>query len=129
MRTGTLAIIVLLLSIGVGLAATNPTKQEYGVFLEGVLSRALERMDQAQSRDGGLIREILKSQGRKIVQSVVWSNTVRRNYGLFSIFETRLFDVRIAVLGVGRTFVPLDDLDEVTRSLGRAVLSPPKPPS
>jgi hypothetical protein len=128
MRTGTLAIIVLLLSICVGLAATNPSKQEYGVFLEGVLTQALERMDRAPSRDGGIIREILKSQGRKIIQSLVWSNTVRRNYGLFSIFETRIFEVRVEVLGVGRTFVPLDDMDEVVRSLGRTVLSPAKRP-
>jgi hypothetical protein len=126
MRTSTLAILVLLLSICVGLAAMNPTKQEYAVFLELVLSQALEKTDQARTRNGGTFREILKSQGRKIIQSVVWSNTVRHNYGLFSIFETRALGVRIAFLGVGRTFVPLDDMDAATRSLSQAILSPAK---
>jgi len=126
MRTSILIIIVVLLALCVGFAATNPTKQEYGVFLEQQVSHALEKMDRAESREGGIIRDVLKSQGRKLIQSVVWSNTVRRNYGLFSIFETRALDVRMSFVGIGRRFVPLDDMDEVTRNLGRVIMSPEK---
>lgn len=126
MRTSALVIAVLLLSLCVGLAATNPTKQEYGVFLEGQLTQALTKMDQAKSRDGEIIREILRAQGQKLIHSIVWSNTVRRNYGFFSIFETRALNARMAFFGVGRTFYPLDDVDEVARNLGRVIMTPEK---
>lgn len=128
MRTSALIIIVVLLALCVGLAVTNPTKQEYGVFLEQQLSLALAKMDRAKSAEGVALRDFLKSQGQKVIQSVVWSNTVRRNYGLFSIFETRVFDVRISFVGIGQKFFPRGDgdMDEVTRHLGRVILAPEK---
>jgi hypothetical protein len=126
LRTGILIVVVVLLALAAGLAATNPTRQEYGVFLEGQLSLALAKMDQGKSQDGQIIRQILRTQGEKLIHSIVWSNTVRQNYGLFSIFETRALNARMAFLGVGRTFFPLDDMDEVARNLGRVIMTPEK---
>lgn len=120
-----LIIIVLLLGISVALAATNPTSQEYGLFLEQWLNDALERTDQTERKDErDLIRSLLKSQGKLVIDSVVRPNTRRRNYGLLSLFETRVFDVQVIVLGVGGVFVPLDGVEDATRKVGQILLTP-----
>ena len=124
MRISILIVIVLLLGVCVALAATNPTKEEYRTFLEAELSRALDKVDQSHTRDAEMIRGILKSQGPKFIESIVWSNTLRRNYGLFSFFETRVLGASVSFLGIWRTFVPLTDVDELTRALGRMMLAP-----
>lgn len=113
----TLLGIVIALGIGVALAATNPTTSDYGKFLEAVLNRALDRMDQMQpASQRKVVQGLLMSQGRQMIESVIRSNTVRRNYGLFSIFETRVFDVRLVVLGVGMTFVPIDGQEAIEKN-------------
>lgn len=120
-----LIIIVLLLGGSVALAATNPTTRDYDLFLEGLLNEALERTDQSGRKDErDLIKSLFKSQGKLIIDSVVHPNTRRRNYGLFSLFETRVFDVRVSVLGAGGVFVPLDGVDEATRKVGQILLTP-----
>jgi hypothetical protein len=128
MRIGTLAIIVVLLAGALALAATNPTKQEYEVFLEAQLLRALDKMDRAQSREGDMVRTLLRSQGHRLIQSVVWSNTERRNYGLFSLLETRALGVKMSFWAVAGRFIPREDRDEIVRNLGRIVV-PPVPQS
>jgi len=123
MSNRVLLSIVMLLGICVALAATNPTTPDYGKFLEAALSRALDRMDQEEpAPQRKVIQDLLISQGKRVIESVVRSNTVRRNYGLFSIFETRVFDVRVVVLGVGMTFIPIDGQEDIEKKLGRLVL-------
>ncbi len=124
MNTTGLSIIVVLLGICVGLAGTNPTTQEYGAFLETSLSKALEKMDHTEtSRQREIIQDLLKTQGKKVIDLLVHSKTVRRNYGLFSVFETRVFEVRVLVVGVGPIFIPVDDVEVITRKLGQLMLS------
>jgi Domain of unknown function (DUF4359) len=126
MKISILLILVILLATAVGLAATNPTTEQYTVFLESSLSRALGQMDQADSAeitpDKKLIRDLLKSQGTNLIRSLTRSNTLRRDFGLFSIFETSAFGVRIQVLGIAQQFVPLEDEKELVRKLGRLMM-------
>ncbi|MEW6543309.1 MAG: DUF4359 domain-containing protein [Nitrospirota bacterium] len=124
MSTGTLALIVLLLAVAVGLAATNPTMDDYGRFLETTLGQALSRIEQDQNRQGDLVRELLRSRGKQVIDSLVKPNTSRRSYGLFTVFETRVLDSRVLVLGVARTFVPLEGVEELTLRVGRLELWP-----
>ncbi|MBI4400297.1 MAG: DUF4359 domain-containing protein [Nitrospirae bacterium] len=120
-----LVVLVAGLGICVALAATNPTTQEYGAFLESLLGTALEQTDPADSaHERNLIRNLLKSQGKTVIESVIRPNTRRRNYGLFSIFETRAFDVHVVIVGVGGVFVPVDGVEDATRKLGQIVLTP-----
>ncbi|WP_447980443.1 DUF4359 domain-containing protein [Candidatus Nitrospira bockiana] len=114
--------LVLVLAVCVGLAATNPTTEQYGLFLEQVLEEALSRMGGHEGERQAVIREILKTQGHKIIASLIRTRTGRRNYGLFSIFETRVGDVEVVVIGVGRHFIPRDDPQELAKKLGRLVL-------
>jgi hypothetical protein len=65
---------------------------------------------------------LLTRQGKQVIDSLIRSNTVRRNYGLFSLFETQAFDVRVVVLGVGRNFFPIDGQEEIAKKLGQLVL-------
>ncbi|MBM4124183.1 MAG: DUF4359 domain-containing protein [Nitrospira sp.] len=123
MRTGSLALVVLVLGIGVGLAATNPTSNDYYGFVEGQLAGAVERLD-AAAPSGDLVRQVFKSQGAMVVQSIVRPNTTRRNYGLFSIFTTKLLDVEVVVVGAGTVFVPIDGLDDVAKKISH-LGSPP----
>lgn len=118
-----LVILVCLLTACVILAATNPTMDQYGRFLDTQLTNALARMN---SEDAGsqhkVMRDILTTQGKKVIDSLTRSNTVRRDYGLFSVFTTRVFQVEIAVVGVGTQFIPLDSQDELIKKLGRLML-------
>ena len=118
-----LVILVSLLAVCVTLAATNPTTDQYGRFLETQLANALARMkpEDANSQQK-IMRDILATQGKKVIDSLTRSNTVRRDYGLFSLFTTRVFQVEIAVVGVGTQFIPLDNQEALIKKLGRLML-------
>ena len=127
MSTTTLAVLVVLLGICVGLAWTNPATQDYGEYLEALISQALARTDSTEpEHQQDAVRDLFKSQGKFVIKSVIRPNTIRRNYGFFSIFETRAFGVRLVVLGIGSTFIPVegDNIEEVTRKLGQIILTP-----
>ena len=118
-----LVILVSLLTVCVTLAATNPTTDQYGRFLETQLTNALARMNSEDvSSQHKVMRDILTTQGKKVIDSLTRSNTVRRDYGLFSVFTTRVFQVEIAVVGVGTQFIPLDSQEELIKKLGRLML-------
>jgi hypothetical protein len=118
-----LVVLVSLLTLCVALAATNPTMTQYGRFLDTQLTKALARMnpEEANSQQK-IMRDILTTQGKKVIDSLTRSNTVRRDYGLFSIFTTRVFQVEVAVVGVGTQFIPLDSQEELIKKLGRLML-------
>ena len=118
-----LVVLVSVLMVCVALAATNPTMTQYGRFLDTQLTKALRRMnaEEANSQQK-IMRDILTTQGKKVIDSLTRSNTVRRDYGLFSVFTTRVFQVEIAVVGVGTQFIPLDSQDELIKKLGRLML-------
>lgn len=118
-----LVILVGLLTVCVTLAATNPTTDQYGRFLEAQLADALARMkpEDANSQQK-IMRDILTTQGKKVIDSLTRSNTVRRDYGLFSVFTTRVFQVEIAVVGVGTQFIPLESQEALIKKLGRLML-------
>ncbi|MBH0178936.1 MAG: DUF4359 domain-containing protein [Nitrospira sp.] len=117
-----LAVIVLALTGAVGLALSNPTMDDYLQFVEQELGRAIDRMDQhTPSREQQLIRDIFRSQSKKLIAGVVRPATVRRNWGLVSQYETRVSDTTVVVLGVGGQFVPIKGLEETTLKIGRMV--------
>jgi hypothetical protein len=118
-----LIVLVGLLGVGVALVATNPTSTQYGQFLETQLSRALARMnpEEATSQQK-IMRDILASQGKKVIDSLIRSNTARRDYGLYSVFTTRVFQVEVVVIGIGTRFIPLDSQEELIKKLGRLML-------
>jgi len=118
-----LALVAVLLAACAGLAGTNPTTQDYEAFLGASLSRALEHMEQTETmRDREVIRHLLTTKGRQVIGGLIRSNTVRRNYGLFSIFDTHVVDVRVRVVGIGNTFVPIEDVEVITRKMGQLML-------
>jgi hypothetical protein len=125
-KNAALLTLILLLGIAVVLARTNPTTQQYQAFLESSLTRTLERMGednrQETSREKHMIRELIRSQGRKVIESVTRSNTIRHNYGLFSVYETTALGVRVRVLGIGTQFVPLEDEEAIVKKLGQLIL-------
>src|SRR5437016_5789038 len=116
MNNTVLAILVVLLGICVALAWTNPGTQDYGEYLESLISQALARMDETESaRLQQDVRDMLKSNGKFVITSFIRPNTTLRNYGLFSIFESRAVGLRLVALGLGRQFIPLqgDNSDEL----------------
>jgi hypothetical protein len=118
-----LVVLVSLLTLCVALAATNPTMTQYGRFLDTQLTKALARMSPEETNpQQKIMRDILATQGKKVIDSLTRSNTVRHDYGLFSIFTTRVFQVEVAVVGVGAQFIPLDSQDELIKKLGRLML-------
>lgn len=118
-----LVVFVSLLTVSVTLTVTNPTTAQYGRFLETELAKALARMspDGATSQQK-IMRDILTTQGKKVIDSLTRSNTVRRDYGLFSIFTTRVFQVEVVVVGIGTQFIPLESQENLIKKLGRLML-------
>jgi len=115
-----LSVVVGILIVAVGLALSNPTMDDYVRFVEQELSKAMDRMDQATStREQQFIRQVFRSQSKKILESVVRPNTARRNWGIFSYFETHLADTKVVVLGLGGRFIPLQGVEEATLKIGR----------
>lgn len=122
MKTLGLALLTAFLGICVVLAATNPTTDDYLLFLKAELSQALDRMDQtAPSQEQNLLRSVFRTQGKRLIEGLVRPNTVRRNWGLASLFETRVLGVRVVVLGIAGRFVPIEGVEEATLKLGRTV--------
>jgi hypothetical protein len=115
-----LSLLVTTLSLCVGLALLNPTMEEYLAFVEAELGKVLDRSDQTQlGQERAMVRSIFRSHSHELVGSVVRPHTVRRNWGLASVFETTVFDSRILVLGVAGRFIPLRGIDETILRLGR----------
>src|SRR5512147_2436911 len=115
-----LAVVVLALTGAVGLALSNPTMDDYLEFVERELGRAIDRMDQhTPSREQQLIRDVFRSQSKKLIAGVVRPATVRHNWGLVSQYETRVADTKVVVLGIGGRFVPIKGLEETTLKIGR----------
>jgi hypothetical protein len=120
MSLARLAVVALALAGAVGLALSNPTMDDYLQFVEQELSRAINRMDQRlPSREQQLIREVFRSQSKKLVEGVVRPSTVRHNWGLVSRYETQVADTKVVVLGIGGRFVPIKGMEEVTLKIGR----------
>lgn len=114
MSNRSLGFLVLLLAACVWLALANPTTEDYVVFLERQLVLALERRPQGKS---DLVGAVLAAQGRQVIGAVVRPNTVRRSYGLWSLFETSLLGERVLVLGAGGLFLPLDGIESATKKI------------
>ena len=120
MNLARLALVVLVLAGAVGLALSNPTMDDYLRFVETELGRAMDRMDQnTPVREQQFIRQVFRSQGKKLIESVVRPNTVRQNWGLLSRFETQVADTKVTVLGVSGWFIPIRGVEEVTLKVGR----------
>ena len=115
-----LSILIITLSVCIGLVLTNPTMDLYLGFLETELQKAMDRSDQIEaSREQAVVRSIFRLHSHELLSSVVRPHTVRRDWGILSIYETTLFDSRILVLGVAGSFIPLQGIDEAILRLGR----------
>lgn len=120
MSTRSLILLVGCLLITVILATTNPSTQEYDAFLESTVSQAVEhRAQQVPEQQGQVMQNLLQALLKPFMQSVVRPNTVRRNFGLFSLFETRVMESRVLVLGIGTVFVPLRGVEDIIQKLER----------
>lgn len=115
-----LLLLVTVLTVAVALAATNPTMDEYVRFVEVRLAAEIEKMDQGGSRaEQNLIKGIFRARGIQLVDSVVRPNSLRRNWGLCSLFETRVLEEQVLVLGIAEHFIPIRGVEEVTLKVGR----------
>lgn len=115
-----LSAAVILLSISIGLVVSNPTMDAYLLFVEAELGKAMDRSDQSHStREQAMLRSIFRSHSHELMDTAVRPHTVRRNWGLASLYETTVFDSRIVVLGVAGYFIPLKGIDEAIVRLGR----------
>jgi Domain of unknown function (DUF4359) len=114
------SMLVVVLAGAVGLALSNPTMDDYLRFVEQELSKALDRMDQSTpTREQQFIRQVFRSQSKKLLESVVRPSTVRHNWGVLSRYETQVADTKVVVLGLGGQFVPIKGVEEATLKIGR----------
>lgn len=115
-----LSALVVALSGMIALAWSNPTMDDYLRFVEQELSKAIDRMDQGTpTREQQFIRQVFRSQSKKLLESVVRPNTARHNWGIASRYETQVADTKVVVLGLGGRFIPLQGVEEATLKIGR----------
>ena len=115
-----LAMTVIVLGLGVGLVLSNPTMDDYLLFVEGQLGKAMDSSEQNHSgREQAMLKSIFRSHSHELMETAVRPHTIRRNWAVMSIYETSLFDVRIVVLGAAGSFIPLKGIDEAILRLGR----------
>jgi hypothetical protein len=115
-----LGIVVVALSASIGLVLSNPTMDDYLQFVEAELGKAMDRSEQAQStKEHAMLKSIFRSHSHELMNSAVRPHTIRRNWGLMSVYETSVLDSRIVVVGVAGYFVPLKGIDEAILRLGR----------
>ena len=115
-----LSIIVVVLAGAVGLAWSNPTMDDYLLFIEHELGKAIDRMDQtAPTREQQFIRQVFRAQSKKLLESFVRPNTARYNWGLLSRYDTQIADPTVVVLGFVGRFIPLRGVEEATLKIGR----------
>jgi hypothetical protein len=127
MKIWMLLVLVLVLGTAVFLAVSNPSSQDYESFLQSQIVAALERMDaQPSARERAIFRDVIRAHGDQVVHTFVLPATLRTNYGLWSVFQTRLFGVDVVVYGVGGHFIPKDEPDTLTRKVGAMVMTPGK---
>lgn len=115
-----LSLVVAALAVSVVLALTNPTTEQYLVFVQAKLAKAIERMDQSTpEREGAVIRDIFRRHSKELLESVVRPHTLRKNWGVLSRFETTVLGTRVVVIGIGNQFIPVEGVDEAILVLGR----------
>lgn len=115
-----LSVIVGALAGAVGLAWSNPTMDDYVRFVERELGKAIDRMDQGTpTREQQFIRQVFRSQSKKLLESFVRPNTARYNWGIMSQYETQVAGTKVVVLGLGGQFIPLQGVEEATLKIGQ----------
>ena len=120
MSLARLAVLVVVLAGAVGLALSNPTTDDYLQFVELELNGALDRMDQGMpSQEQQVIRQVFRTQGKKLIEGIVRPATVRHNWGLLSRYETRVAETKVVVVGIGGQFIPIQGVEEATLKIGR----------
>ena len=115
-----LAIAVIVLGVSIALVLSNPTMDDYLMFIERELGKAMDRSDQGHStREQAMLKSIFRAHSHELMQTAVRPNTVQRNWGVVSIYATSLFETHVVVLGVAGSFIPLKGIDEAIVRLGR----------
>jgi hypothetical protein len=115
-----LASVVVLLSLSIALVLSNPTMDDYLLFVEGELGKAMDRSGQPHSsREQAMLKSIFRSHSHELMDTAVRPHTSRRNWGVMSVYETSLFETHIVVLGIAGSFIPLKGIDEAIVKLGR----------
>jgi hypothetical protein len=115
-----LSIVIVVLSVSIGLVLSNPTMDEYLVFVEAELAKAMDRSDGAQStREQAMLKSIFRAHSHELMNTAVRPRTSRRNWGVMSFYETSVFESRIVVMGIGGYFIPLKGMNEAIIRLGR----------
>jgi hypothetical protein len=117
------SLVVAVLAANVVLALTNPTTDQYLIFIQAELTKAMDRMDQATpEREGSVVRSILRRHSQELLNSMVRPHTVRHNFGMLSRFETTVLGTRVVVIGVYGRFIPVEGVDEAIVAIGHRVL-------
>ena len=117
-----LSLVATALAVSVALALTNPTTEQYLGFVQAELTKAVDRMDQSTpEREGTVVRNIFRRHSQELLNSMVRPHTMRRNWGVFSRFETTVLGTRVVVIGIGNQFIPIEGVDEAILTLGRRI--------
>ena len=117
-----LSLVATALAVSVAQALTNPTTDQYLGFVQAELTKAVDRMDQSTpEREGTVVRNIFRRHSQELLNSMVRPHTMRRNWGVFSRFETTVLGTRVVVIGIGNQFIPVEGVDEAILTLGRRV--------
>lgn len=98
-------LIILILFIFL-LVLTNPEKQQYSDFLQNKLNAEMQEQKSHGSDIFGGVFGLIANFGIKYLAD----SSTRDNYIVFSIYRSKINDNDIVVIGVMKTFFPVDKI-------------------
>ncbi len=120
-----LLVFVILLAGAFGLAYTNPSSEDYQHYQDQIISDTMSRILEADTgTKRSVLQQLVKNPNSTFLRSLFVSQTVRHNYGLFSVFDTRVFQTHVRVLGAGGIFIPLTNLDKAMKEVEQSIVTP-----
>ncbi|MEE8240156.1 MAG: DUF4359 domain-containing protein, partial [Nitrospirales bacterium] len=119
-----LVFIACVLGIAVALSMTNPTAQEYEQYEDQLFDQVVNQIYASPpGKEGMILRQLTSTKGGLFMKTLARSQTVHRNFVLFSMFETKLLAAEIKVLGIAGEFHPITDVKEIVKQLEKSVIA------
>ncbi len=97
-------LFALLIVIALVLHFTQPTSEEFNVYMENYIEKRVTSVNKNQSK----LKDILGQVSAKIGGEIVKNLKTETDYYLFTIYEVKLDrEVPYKFMGIGKNFLPL----------------------
>lgn len=97
-------IIILLIAIGFGLYITNPTRDDFDIFIEEEMRKEFD------TSDNDTIMNLISGAIASLTGKAASTIATRDDYYLFSIYTVRIADEESKYIGIFKKFIPMPEI-------------------